>query len=259
MIERITNNRFISHKEKFYHDKSGKDLYFFHWNRQFDQSDLLSSQYYEPKFKIFYDRWENIIKPNSICIDIGAGDGDTTIPISLLNKNGTVYTFEPSPAFDQVLIPNLKVNQCSNIIARKVAIMESKSLYEFNYCVGMTNGGPKKYTSQFNISSDGKDGYPESYILPGINFLDEYRNQIDKNISFIKTDCEGYDIEILETLSPLIFEHKPILQVEWFGLSHQNIVNFAKKYNYLFIDIDTQQETDPYQYKKLDVFLFPKN
>jgi len=255
---KIHNNRFFTHLEKFFDENTLKTIEFFHWNRRYEEDkELLEHQYYINDYYLFINRWKNLIKNGSVCLDIGAGNGNTTIPMSILNKNGKVLCFEPSQAFNQVLIPNLQINKCTNVLPFNIALMEQDGFFEFQYEVGMTNGGPSKYTSLFSIKTDGS-GYAEKHYLPGLNFNNHYSEYVSDNvISFIKIDCEGYDLEVLNTILNLIKRDKPFIQIEWFGPRHQNILTWALENKYKAYDIDNQELEVDINYKKLDLLLKP--
>ena len=77
-------------------------------------------------------------------IDIGAHIGLTTLPLSkVINKNGKVYSFEPSNINYNYLNNHLKINKINNVKAMKTVVGErnksSVLFYESKIPTGMNS------------------------------------------------------------------------------------------------------------------------
>lgn len=161
--------------------------------------------------------FKQFIIRGSLAIDIGGNVGDTTVPISLAaGKEGLVLAFDPNPHVFKILEINAGLNkQSTNIIPLPYAITEQDG--EFFYAsseASFSNGGITEEES-------GKHGaYQLKQKIKGVNLeklLDkQYGNWINK-LSFIKIDTEGYDKEIIKSISSLLARCKPVVIAECFG------------------------------------------
>jgi len=163
------------------------------------------------------DFFKQFISKGDLAIDIGANTGDTTVPMALAaGRSGTVLGFDPNPYVFRILEMNASLNRDKqNIIPLQYAIT-SEDDEEFYYVASdasFCNGGLSK-TKQ---SVHGKFVYPEK--IKGINlksFLEKnYGDQIAR-LSFIKIDTEGYDKEIIKSISDLLLQYKPVVVAESF-------------------------------------------
>lgn len=165
------------------------------------------------------DFFRKFIKKGDFVIDIGANIGDTTVPIALAaGKEGLTLGFDPNPIVYKILEANAALNpDKTNIIPVCSAIStEDEEFYFISSEASFANGG----ISPTQESNHGKFVYPHK--VKGVNLLDflklNYKEQLEK-LSFIKIDTEGYDKEILKSISDLIAELKPVIVAESFGES----------------------------------------
>ena len=216
------------------------------------EGPILPHSYYSVNFDLFYKRFSKVVKNNTICIDVGCSNGDTTIPLSLLNPDGKILAFECNPyLYNEQLLQNISLNNITNVYPFNVALMEEDGEQVFNYDKDQMNGGPIKYTSLLQ-------GYPTQKTVQCRNFLKNYGHLLTKSISFVKSDTEGFDIEILTTFIDRLKQDRTIIQVEWFGPSQLNIYNFCIAYGYLPLDQDSFTPVrDLGRYTKLDLILYP--
>lgn len=153
----------------------------------------------------------------SLAIDIGGNVGDTTVPMALAaGKEGLVLAFDPNPHVYKILEINAGLNkQNTNIVPLPYAITEQDG--EFFYSsseASFSNGGITEEQSS-------KHGaYQLKQKIKGVNLeklLDaQYSNWIGK-LTFIKIDTEGYDKEIIKSISSLLQRCKPVVVAECFG------------------------------------------
>lgn len=164
--------------------------------------------------KSVIDELKKYLDDGDVAIDIGAHTGDSTIPLALAcGKNGMAFAFEPNRYVFPVLEENVKLNaHLCNIIPLNFAATEQDGKMEFEYSdEGFCNGGLHKginvlsHGHVFKLEVDGKN--LQSFL--NINF----KNKIDC-IKFIKTDCEGYDFYVIQTLVDIIDKNRPFLKIE---------------------------------------------
>lgn len=168
----------------------------------------------------WYNQWHKFITKDSITLDIGCHNGDSSIPM-LLGGAGRVLSFDPSKVIDVCRFTRENNPQWKDRWEiYPYAISEKTGDLDFLYGdESMVNGGPKCVeTSSGNAQ----------YSLPGINFEEFFRKQepdfdyFMRNISFIKIDCEGYDMNIMRSMSSLLQKYHPVLYVEWFLPANPN-------------------------------------
>lgn len=159
----------------------------------------------------FYRKY---ISEGDLVIDIGANIGDTTVPMGLAaGKAGTTLGFDPNPVVFKILEINSALNRDkTNIIPLRYAIsVEDEEFYFVSSEASFSNGG----ISKTKKSSLGRYIYPEK--ISGVNlidFLNQNYNSLLPRFSFIKIDTEGYDKEIIKSVSPLIEKYRPVIVAE---------------------------------------------
>ena len=174
-------------------------------------------------FDFRYEKLKQFIPEGSTCLDIGSHIGNFTLLFaSCAGKTGKVLAFEPNPHCYGPLTETVKDNPNLNIIPINVGCTEKTKKYTFNFAndqYGFNNGGYYKESKNEANKHLSENIHNHEIEVDGINTLDflnkNYSKLIDK-INFIKTDCEGYDHKVLQTLIPLIKKNKPVLMVEAF-------------------------------------------
>lgn len=161
--------------------------------------------------------FRQFIPKGSLAIDIGGNVGDTTVPMGLAaGKEGLVLGFDPNPHVFRILEINAGLNKSkTNIIPLNFAITEEEG--DFYYAsseASFSNGGistePSNQHGAFTLQQKIKGINLEQYLNK------QYAQWINK-LSFIKIDTEGYDKEIIKSISPLIERYRPVVVAECFG------------------------------------------
>jgi len=182
------------------------------------------------------DFFKKFITKGSLVIDIGANIGDTTVPMALAaGASGITLGFEPNPYVYKILEKNTSFNKDKqNIVPLPYAItVQEEEFYYISSEASFANGG----ISPTKKSIHGKFIYPEK--IKGINlhaFLEQNYPEKIKNLSFIKIDTEGYDKEILKSISGLIEKYKPAIVAESFKYNTHDekveLYNVIRQHNY---------------------------
>lgn len=163
--------------------------------------------------------YRQYVKPGDFVIDIGANEGDTSVPMAIAaGKEGLTLALEPNPHVFKVLQENAKLNPTlTNIVPLNFAATAYDGEFTFGSgdpsygnggIVGFTHNDARNVRYQFQVT--------------GKNLEDFIRkNYADKlpRLSLIKMDTEGYDKEVLKTLTGIIREFRPTLITECFGPS----------------------------------------
>lgn len=168
--------------------------------KQFDQAEV--------------DHLRQFLKPGDVAIDIGAHTGDTTLPMALaVGVTGRVLALEPNPYVGRILDANAQLNRDkATIQPLRFAATPDDGPIEFEYSdPGYCNGGRHE---GINVL---KHGHAFKLKVEGRN-LERYLRENDQDairrLRYIKTDAEGYDVVILETLRELIAETRPYIKSE---------------------------------------------
>jgi FkbM family methyltransferase len=169
------------------------------------------------------------IKPNDFVIDIGAHGGDTVIPYALLaGTEGKVLALEPNPYVYKILEENAKLNPGKvNIDLEMIAATEEDGEFVFLYSdEAFCNGGNldsienKTHGHRYELKIKGKN---LSRLL-----RNEYKDRLS-NLSFVKTDTEGYDKEVLESIQDILKDFRPVVLAE--VLKRLNMDERLRMYN----------------------------
>ncbi|MDZ4716422.1 MAG: FkbM family methyltransferase [Cytophagales bacterium] len=165
------------------------------------------------------DFYRQFVKPGDLVIDIGANEGDTSVPMALAaGKEGLTLALEPNPHVFKVLTRNASLNRSKTTIE---PLNFAATAYDGEFTFGSGdpsygNGGIVGFThnearnTRFTLNVTGRN--LEQYLLK--NYPDRLAR-----LSFIKIDTEGYDKEIIKTMPAIIQTHKPVIVTECFGPS----------------------------------------
>lgn len=161
--------------------------------------------------------FKKFVKEGDLVIDIGANIGDTTVPMALAaGKSGMTLGFDPNPYVFAILKANAALNSDkTNIVPYLNAIsVKEEEFYLVSSEASFGNAG----ISPTKESKHGKFVHPEK--IKGVNLENllniRYADRLSR-LSLIKVDTEGYDKEILKSISGLIADRKPVIIAESFG------------------------------------------
>jgi FkbM family methyltransferase len=182
------------------------------------------------------DFYQNLCKPGTFIIDIGAHTGDTTVPMAIaVGKLGTVLALEPNKYVYKILTTNAELNkEITNIVPACFAATAEDGNFTFNYSdASFCNGGfltqikNQKHNHQYELEISGKNLQ---------NYLYENHNELLVDLSLIKIDAEGYDKEILKTIPDIISKYKPNIMVECYTKlnksEREELFDLVTQFNY---------------------------
>ena len=211
----------------------------------------ISKELYIHKKREFFttDFFKKFINKDDIVIDIGANIGYYALLEARMASQGKVYALEPDPKNNKLLNSNVDLNNYENI---KI----------FPYAVGNKNGKEKIYIgNKSNWSSFTKNpnykitNEAEVPIIKLDSFIDKY---LKKNPKFIRMDVEGYELNILKSMSELLESNSPLkLQIEihpsWLNLISKKdlseLLDILKRNNFKVKAIFL--EVYPYNYESI--------
>jgi FkbM family methyltransferase len=158
---------------------------------------------------------------NYNCVDVGANIGNHSILFSNFFKK--VTSFEPQKEVFEVLKLNTRKIQNISIINKGLSDIEKKE----NIKIPFNKRGMGSLVYDF----------PEnSYYNELINLIN-YDKNFNEEISYIKIDVEGYEIEVIKSMSLNIKKYMPVISFECnptqSGLIRNNeIFDILKSYGY---------------------------
>lgn len=153
----------------------------------------------------------------SFCVDIGANIGDTTVPMALaVGKEGLTLGFDPNPMVFEILEANARLNpDKTNIVPVPYAVMEEAG--EFYYASSEASFGNGGLSADEN-NPHGK--FRLEHKVKGVNleqYLNEHYADWLPKLSLIKVDVEGFDKDVLRSITSLVARNKPVLIAECFS------------------------------------------
>jgi FkbM family methyltransferase len=165
------------------------------------------------------DFFRRYIKRGDFVIDIGANEGDTTVPMALAaGVDGLTLGLEPNPHVFRVLAANAALNpDKTRIVPLNFAATAEDGEFVFGSgdpsygnggIVGFTHNKARNTRYTFNVTGKNLEKYLQANHAADL-----------PRLTFIKVDTEGYDKEILKAIPNLIETCRPVLVVECFGPS----------------------------------------
>ncbi len=161
------------------------------------------------------------INPNDTVVDIGAHIGVFSILASKMANKGKVYAFEPSSDNFILLLENLKLNNITNIIASKTAVMGKEGVREMQFLENSTSN------SFFNNI---KQKNRRKIKVKTITLKKIIENGNLSKIDFLKMDCEGGEYEIFFNCKSRTLKKIKKISMEYHNLDKTRNVLFLKRF-----------------------------
>jgi FkbM family methyltransferase len=160
---------------------------------------LISYQFHEKKAIKILNQVQDRIKNKSI-IDAGAYIGDTSIFLSLRNKNQKIYAIESSIKNYNFIkkIKDKNKEDLSNLIVLNQLLSDNISNY--------SSQKPNLPNSRYNITSD-KEGIKSTT-------LDQMWKNKNEEIGLLHFDVEGFELKVIKGSIGIIKKYKPFIMVE---------------------------------------------
>jgi FkbM family methyltransferase len=196
--------------------------FWFEWNHALEQSRSLTSI----MDQTILMNWQRFIQPGSICIDIGAHSGDSSIPLGLFSfdrinqSKGRVISIEPNPDILPVLEINLSFNSHIahfDLVRAAITREDVPAITLHDHGNANCNGGILDTEFSAKLKERLETASSREYTVQGISLKTLVKSMNLEKIDFIKIDFEGYDKEIIKSSKELLEKYKPVLFVEWFS------------------------------------------
>lgn len=154
---------------------------------------------------------DQYLKPGTIAIDCGAYVGLHSMIMASRAK--TVYAIEMMPEHYKCLLDNVRANDHQNIITIHCALgNESKELVEIpdvDYSIAQNYGGTSALLACI------RERVPAKRLRIPMRNLDRICSTIQgENVSLIKIDVEGMELDVLNGARYMINQHRPVILIE---------------------------------------------
>ena len=159
--------------------------------------------YYEPHVMRAMDL---LIKPDFICLDIGANIGVMSLQMASAASNGHVYAFEPSPTNFKNLCKNVFLNTVSNITPIPVGVGDRECIAEFNYV-------PSVAGCSFISTTGVREGIQEQVRIVTVDSVVSEKGI--SRVDFIKLDVEGAERPVLIGSLDTLKRFRPVMIMEF--------------------------------------------
>jgi len=192
-----------------------------------------TSDFHAFKFSIHgYFDWRNVVITNEVLkykkggdvVEVGANIGTETLSFCDVAKKykSQVFAFEPVSSNMEVVIKNKIENNLENLTTFTCLVSNRNGKSYFNLPKG-NNSGSGFISHSKNIENTELNVVALDTIL------------IDKNISLICIDVEGFEYQVLQGSENLVKKYKPvlILEVNTKYLEKRGQVKFKEFYNYI--------------------------
>jgi len=146
-----------------------------------------------------------LIKNSTTIIDVGTNIGETLMNFAKMNRDGRNIGFEPVPYLYEKAQTNIALNKFENIELVNMALSSKAETLSFNETNENNSGGT------FLTRDDNSDYVRAVQAVRLDDFAEQ--NRLD-NISLIKIDVEGFEMEVLRGAVEVLRKFKPILFVE---------------------------------------------
>jgi FkbM family methyltransferase len=170
------------------------------------------------------------IVPNSIVVDVGANIG--AFAIFTAQRAKKVFAFEPEPENFRLLCSNIEVNGLQNVTPLRMAITKKKGKKDFYIAEEQHSGSHSFFLQQ----------YKKKIEVKTLSIMDLIKKEALAKIDFLKLDCEGSEVEIIEGL-PL----KAARKIEQIALEFHRVNDYCttdrmvRKLNILGFDVRVEK------------------
>ena len=164
-----------------------------------------------------------------IFLDIGSNIGNHTLYCFSNDLIQFAYCFEPVQDTFQILQKNISINNLQNKVKLfNVGVGESQGKAQIK-SYNINNTG----SSQLKISSEGN--------IPIIS-IDDIK--FEQDISFVKIDVEGFELNVIKGMLNTIKTHKPTIFIEIRNQFFNEINKYLQDIGYKYIKINNEDDNE---------------
>lgn len=188
------------------------------------------------------------LKEGMTVLDIGANIGYYSLIFSnIVGQNGKVYSFEPTKSTYTKFIKNIELNQCKNI---------------FSYNKALSNVNEKRklyYADDHGRNAFAPEGKNTEFEDVECISLDEFINQNNLKVDFIKIDVEGAELLVLKGALNFLKNYNGPIYCEFNKTKINNLEYELKDLVSFIINLDFEICVYNEKKKKLEKLYNPEN
>ena len=152
------------------------------------------------------------LQPEGTFVDVGVNVGQTLMQLRSLDAERPYVGFEPNPSCNMFTEELIRINQFKNVKLIPVGLYNEDSLMEMNlYYEEITNPGGsvvQDYWAYQNIK-------PYRTLVVPLMSVETVNKFIQlENMSIVKIDVEGAEMEVLDAMRTLIERDRPCILIE---------------------------------------------
>lgn len=153
----------------------------------------------------------DFVVPGSLVIDVGANIGDWTIPLSKkTGEKGKVIAFEPNK--ETVSVLRQRTRRLKNVEIKQLGLSDREEQLEL--LIPKEVSCPPTAAIANTANHLNEKAHMEKTIIR-VQKLDQIVNQLDiKNITFVKIDVEGHELNVLKGFQKGIVKNRPTIFME---------------------------------------------
>jgi|TARA_B100000085_G_scaffold155455_1_gene141220 FkbM family methyltransferase len=199
------------------------------WVSDLDNSQSVELYYFKVWEQHLLDVIDKYVVEGTVAIDAGANFGSISVPISKkLGSSGKLYSFEMSKVMASRLKRNIEQNKCSNVELLNIALSDVADQSVF---FGELEEDQKTNFGDIRINKEAEGTEVKTTTIDSLNIQDR--------VSFIKVDCQGYDLKVMRGAKETIEKHRPVVVFEWeddmssdFNDTIEDVLAFYSELNY---------------------------
>jgi FkbM family methyltransferase len=147
-------------------------------------------------------------KRSGAFLDVGVNVGQTLIKVKAQKRDISYLGFEPNPECVHYVNRLVKVNQFKNVQVLPVAIGNQTGIQKLLFFSDQLTDSSASIVSEFRASSS----VTGASNVPVMKFEDLRLPNID--VSYLKIDVEGGELEVLRELHSILHDQKPLIFIE---------------------------------------------
>lgn len=169
----------------------------------FIEWQLLFLGAYEPEVSALFSRF---MSPGTYALDVGANIGTHSLAMAVSMHDGHVVAFEPNPRLRRRLSNNVRINEITNLVIDDRAVSNESGRVTLH-----TPG--ESWSNQGMSSLLALADWDEVEV--DATTLDDFAQGLDRSVSLIKIDVEGWEGAVLAGARHLLERDSPALIFEF--------------------------------------------
>ncbi len=184
---------------------------------------------------------------NSSILDIGANAGIFSLDFYQNHKNLTYYLFEPVPYTFKWLLKNAKINQVDKdrYLPFNIGLSNEKGSFDFyvpasNEAASLVANEDAFFRKKATEDGEYTGDIEIDKVLCKVEKLDEFAEEHNiSDISFIKIDVEGNELNVLKGATSTLVKYKPLVYCELlrkhakrFGYHPNDVIRYMSELGY---------------------------